>query len=100
MKFIASCSILGLVAGVLAAKAVQPANACDCITSNPETVELAVATVTRTDSAESLPDAERDRWTGTLSAEMNLYDEMQLTIQSDEDARTTLRFDPTAEEAP
>ena len=100
MRFIASCSILGLATGVLAAKAIQPASACDCVTSNPETVELAVLSVTRIDSDESLPDAERDRWTGTLSAEMSLAEEMWLVIESDSEVRTTLRFDPPAEEAP
>ena len=100
MRFIASCSILGLLAGMLAAKAIQPASACDCIVSNPETADLALVSVTRTDSDEGLPDAERDRWTGTLSAEMSLSDEVWLAIESDGDAVTTLRFDPSAEEAP
>ena len=100
MKFIASCSILGLVAGVLAAKSIQPAQACSCLDSNPEVLDLALMSVIVADTDESAPDAELDRWSGALNAERGLGDEVWLTIDAGGDALTTLRFEPSTEEAP
>ena len=100
MKFIASCSILGLVAGVLTAKSIQPAQACSCLDSNPEVLDLALMSVIVADTDESAPDAELDRWSGALNAERGLGDEVWLTIDAGGDALTTLRFEPSTEEAP
>ena len=101
MKFIASCSILGLVAGVLAAKSIQPAQACSCADSNPEVLDLALMSVVVADTDGSAPDAELDRWSGTLNAEQYLPGQhVWLTIDAGGDALTTLRFESSTEEAP
>ena len=99
MKFVATCSVLGLMAGALAAKALQPAHACSCLDVNPELLELAVVSTTRTDSTESLPDTELARWDGSLSAQAELSDEVQVILESGGD-EVSLWFDVAPEETP